>query len=74
MLSSFNCSLLWNRFQTWHRMAWLQAGIVWKDGSQQFFGIFQTHKASLCGNECHISLRPQKVTVAMPISLSARKT
>lgn len=34
-------------------MARFQTGIVWKDGAQQFFGIFQVHEAVLCGNVGH---------------------
>src|SRR5271166_1267936 len=53
---------LGNRFQTWRGMARLQAGIIWEDGSQQFFGILQTHKAGLCGKERHIfPLNPQEM-------------
>jgi hypothetical protein len=52
------CAALGNRFQTWRGIARFQAGIVWEDSAQQFFGIFQTHKAALCGNERHISSQP----------------
>ena len=34
-------------------MARFQTGIVWEDGAQQFFGIFQNHEAALCGNVGH---------------------
>ena len=34
-------------------MARFQTGIVWKDGAQHFFGIFQIHEAALCGNVGH---------------------
>ena len=30
-----------SRFKTWAGMARFQAGIVWEDGGEQFFGIFQ---------------------------------
>src|SRR5208283_2267864 len=61
-LTFFTCSALQTfcGFQTWRGMARLQAGIVWKGGWQQFFGIFQTHKAGLCGNERHISSQSAK--------------
>jgi hypothetical protein len=42
-------------FQKWRGMARFESWILWKDGSYQFFGIFHTHEAGLCGNECHIS-------------------
>ena len=42
--STFGC--LGNLFQMWRGNARHQAaGIIWEDGSQQFFGIFQTHEA-----------------------------